>query len=105
MKPVRKSDTPFQISNMIDEQIIEIKIDYNIFLDFKAHKYFSKYIKQQTAKFLKIHVEAIDDLDFNYKRTYTVYLDGNLKDLQKNYKLLKEENHYKNIEKKVNKNA
>ena len=103
MKPVQKSDTPFQISNMIDEQIIEIKIDYNTFLNFKAVKYKSKIIKTQTAKFLKIHTEAIDDLDFNYKRTYKVYLDGNLKDLQKNYKMLKEENHYKKIEKGINK--
>lgn len=65
--------------------IQKIKINYNTFLDFKKHKYDTEYIKTYIAKELHISKSNIDDVDFNYKLTFDIYINDDLKTLQKNY--------------------
>lgn len=66
--------------------IVEINISYDEFLKFKSKAYSRKFIKNFTANLLKIDVSAIEDITFNYKRKYNAYLDGNLEDLQENFR-------------------
>jgi hypothetical protein len=66
--------------------IEKVKISYEDFKMIKQHKYNDKYIKELVAYKLQIGVSTIQDVDFNYKLTFDIYLIDDLKRLQYNYK-------------------
>lgn len=51
-----------------------VKITYEEFLDIKTHHYSSGIITYYACKYLKCKKEDIDDIDWNFKRTFYVYL-------------------------------
>ena len=51
-----------------------VKITYEEFLWIKQAKYAGWAIKQMACKYLGIKPEEIDDIDWNYKLTFDVYL-------------------------------
>ncbi len=51
-----------------------VKLTYDEFCVLKAHKYSSQIIKHYICKHLNCQLEEIDDFDFDYKLTFTVWL-------------------------------
>lgn len=51
-----------------------VKITYEEFLKIKASRYSYDVIKQYACNYLKCKLEDIDDIDWNFKLTFDVYL-------------------------------
>ena len=51
-----------------------VKITYEEFLKIKESGYSGEMIKHYACKYLKCKAEDIEDIDWNYKLTFDVYL-------------------------------
>ena len=58
-----------------------VKITYEEFLNIKANHYSHDIIVYYACKYLKCKKEDIDDIDWNFKRTFYVYLKEKEEDL------------------------
>ena len=52
----------------------QVKITYQEYLKIKASNFSIKVIKEYACKYLKCKLEDIEDIDWNYKLTFNVYL-------------------------------
>lgn len=58
-----------------------VKITYEEFLKIKASRYSYDVIKYYACKYLNCKLEEIDDIDWNFKRTFYVWLKEKDKEL------------------------
>ena len=54
--------------------IKKVKITYKEFLDLKAYHYSMSRLKYYACKYLNCNHNDIDDIDFNFRLTFNVYL-------------------------------